>query len=128
MWASSRSTWSTGGRLRQRSNRTLALAPDNPTFLTLLAQAYAGQGRKAEAIDIATKLNTLSATRYVSLTARMIASMAAGDATSALLAVECTVAERDATFALYRRMRALDPIRRSPQFETALNAMNLSEG
>ena len=105
--------------------RTLALAPGNPTFLSLLAVAYAGQGRCAEASEVAMRLDSLAGQRYVSPTARLMAAMAAGDQASALAAVTRTVTERDANFAHFRKMRALDPIRRSPELIAALEAMNL---
>ncbi len=40
--------------------RTLLLAPENPTFLSLLAGAYAGQGQSEEAIAVFGKLTVLS--------------------------------------------------------------------
>lgn len=80
---------------------TLALAPENPTCLSLLAQAYVGQNRAAEAREIAARLHNLGTPRYVSPSARMIATMAAGDHACALEAVTAAATERDANFALY---------------------------
>lgn len=107
--------------------RSLALAPGNPTFLSLMALAYAGQGRRLLACEVATQLDALGKERYVSPTARLLAAMAAEDHASATAAITRTVSERDANFALYRKMRALDPVRQSPEFIAALEAMNLPD-
>lgn len=106
--------------------RTLGLAPENPTFLGLLALAFTGQGRRDEAREIAARLDVLTEMRYVSPTARLLAAMAAGDSVTALASVARTVTERDANFPLYREMRALDPIRETAEFHAALISMTLS--
>jgi Flp pilus assembly protein TadD len=105
--------------------RTLTLAPENPTFVSLLAQAQAGQHRRKEAAASFGKLMALKATRYVSPTASALAAMAAGETEGALLAVEGVVTERDANFSLFRKMRAFDPIRQRPEFLATLAAMGL---
>ncbi|AFL89261.1 response regulator with CheY-like receiver domain and winged-helix DNA-binding domain [Terriglobus roseus DSM 18391] len=107
--------------------QALRLAPDNPTFVSLLSQAYAGQNRMEDAVRAVGKLSVIGRDRYVSPTARAVAAMAVRDDDAALLAVECVVNERDANFALYRRMRVLDPIREHPVFIATLQAMDLQK-
>ena len=105
----------------------LTLAPDNPHFLSLLAQIYAGQEQGAEAAKIANRLTSLSQKRYVSPTSRLCAAIACGEVQIALQELRNVVLERDPNFALYRRMHALDPIRQSRAFRAAIRAMDLAE-
>jgi DNA-binding winged helix-turn-helix (wHTH) protein/Tfp pilus assembly protein PilF len=104
----------------------LERAPGLPTFLGLLSQAEAGQGRRSEVEALVARMDVLRATRYVSPTALAMVYLAAGKAGAACRAIQRVVEERDANFALYRRMRCFDQIRESSEFLGTLEAMQLT--
>jgi DNA-binding winged helix-turn-helix (wHTH) protein/tetratricopeptide (TPR) repeat protein len=107
--------------------RALNLAPENPSLLSLLAQSLAGEGHTVDTTALVDELHALGSHRYISPTARALGALAVGNPSDALVAISCAVPERDANFALYRRLRAFDPIRKSREFQATLAAMHLRD-
>ena len=107
--------------------RAIAIAGDQPSFLCLLAHAYASQGKAEAAAAEVAKIQQQALQRYVSPTTRAIAALAVHDIPQALHWITMTVPERDANFALYRHMRIFDDVRHQPQFLGVLKSMNLTD-
>jgi DNA-binding winged helix-turn-helix (wHTH) protein/tetratricopeptide (TPR) repeat protein len=106
--------------------RAISLAGAQPSFLCLLAHAYAAQGKTGAAEAEAATIQQQALERYVSPTTRAIAALAVSDTVEALHWVTMTVSERDVNFALYRQMRIFDAVRHEPPFLAALHSMNLT--
>jgi tetratricopeptide (TPR) repeat protein len=105
--------------------RTLAIAGEQPTLMSLLAQAYSMQGQSAAAAAAVSKVWEQVGRRYVSPTALAIAAIAVQDCAGALREIAKVVTERDANFALYRKMRLFDAVRHQPEFLQTLVTMGL---
>jgi DNA-binding winged helix-turn-helix (wHTH) protein/Tfp pilus assembly protein PilF len=105
----------------------LELAPGLPTFLGLLSQAEAGLGRPEQVVALVARMEALRDTRYVSPTALAMVYLAAGETGAACRVLQRVVTERDANFALYRRMRCFDQIRETSEFLRTLAAMHLTQ-
>jgi DNA-binding winged helix-turn-helix (wHTH) protein/tetratricopeptide (TPR) repeat protein len=108
--------------------RALILAPENPSLLSLLAQSLAGASCTEETDVLVDQLQALGNRRYVSPTASALGALAVGNTSDSLIAIARAVTERDANFALYRRLRCFDSIRDSREFSNTLTAMHLRSG
>jgi tetratricopeptide (TPR) repeat protein len=105
------------------------VSPDAPfgwMSLVVIAQAYANQGKKAEAEQQISLLRELAKTRYVR--PYYIASIyaALGDKDKAFAELERSFAERDCYLGRITVDPFMDPLRDDPRFKSLMKRMNLS--
>jgi eukaryotic-like serine/threonine-protein kinase len=92
------------------------------------AYVYAQQGRRAEAVQILRRLDSLSSSgEYVTSYAMALVEAALGDRDKAFAALDRAVQERTHWLLWLNRDRRWDPIRSDPRFATLVRRVDLPE-
>jgi tetratricopeptide (TPR) repeat protein len=105
------------------------LSQNNPRFLAYLAYAYAASGKRREAQEIVSKLESLSRRQYVSPFGIATIHMGLGQKGKALAWLERAYEIRDTELTGLNgliRDRRLDPLNSDPHFQDLLKRVDLA--
>ena len=97
----------------------------SPTVMGALAHCLAGSGRRAEALAMREKLETLAASAYAPPYTVAQAHLGLGDLDRAWDCLEQAYQERSALLAFVKMDPLLDELRPRPEFDELLRKMNL---
>jgi len=93
----------------------------NPIVIGALGYAYAAAGRRADALDVLARMDSLSSATYVGATLRAIVFGALGERARALAWLERAIEEHDVLLA-QTRYPFFDPLRADPRVDSLLEA------
>jgi TolB-like protein/Tfp pilus assembly protein PilF len=118
--------WNLGSALKAKGDVTGAIEQyekaralnEDPSMLGLLSNAYAGAGRKDEAIKIRDELEAISKQRYVSAYSFALVYLGLGDKDEAIRRLQKSYEDRAGESLRFIRVDPLlDPLRGDPRFE-----------
>jgi eukaryotic-like serine/threonine-protein kinase len=101
--------------------KAVSFSNGNPVFLASQGQAYALAGRKSDALELLSRLDRLSATKYVMPHLRGIIYLGLGDVDRALDWLEKGYHDRTDFILEARENPALDSLRTNPRFKALLD-------
>ena len=119
------------GRLEEairELERARALAPSALRNLGVLGQAYGRAGKPEQALAIASELDTLSQTRYVSPVYSAFVYLGLGDTTRAFAFLDKAFAERSEWMMALKIEPEFDSVRRDPQFQALIDQVARAAG
>jgi len=102
-----------------------AMAGDQPSLLAAMGQFYALSGNEQRARELLTQFETLSKTRYVSMTCFAIVHIGLREFSRALDYLEASCERREAPIAGLKVHPLFDALRGEPRFRAMLKRVRL---